>query len=99
MPKLYHWYQNWPCPGITSFTWASKKETLEIFLHVAISGGPPQRVPKFYSPGGQNCPRCRGHKFYLENFRNHPVPSHKAIDCKILYVALSDGPLTRVPKL
>ena len=41
------------------------------------------------------------HNFYMglyrENFRNLPVPSHKAY--QILHAASSGGPLPRVPKL
>ena len=40
-----------------------------------------------------------GHKFYLdlqrENFRNLPVPSHKAYGYQILHVALSSWPSPR----
>ena len=43
-----------------------------------------------------------GHKFYIglyrENFRNLPVPSHKAQAYQTLHGALSSEPLPRVPK-
>ena len=44
-----------------------------------------------------------GHKFYMglyrENFRNLPVPSHKAWAYWILHVALTSKLLPRVSKL
>ena len=35
---------------------------------------------------------------YWENLPNLPVPSHKALAYQILLVALSSGPLPKVPK-
>ena len=50
-------------------------------------------------PWGQIWPHPGGHKFYLdlyrENFRNLPVPSHKAYGYQILHIALSGGPSLR----
>ena len=71
---------------------------LYLMGHVALSSGPLPSVP-----WGQIWPRSGGYKFYLglyrENFRNLPVPSHKAYAYQILHVSLSSGPLPRVPKL
>ena len=83
-------------------------------LHVALSSGLLQKCPN-YSPGvkfdhaqiialGSNLtPTLRGSQFYMdlyrENFRNLPVPSHKAWAYQILHAASSSGPVPRVPKL
>ena len=69
-------------------------------LHVVLFSGP--------SPLGVNySPRveliAKGHKFYIclysEIFRNLTVPNHKALAYQVLYIAVSSGPLPRVPKL
>ena len=50
-------------------------------------------------PWVQIWPHPGGHKFYLglwkENFRNLPLPSHKAQGYQILHVTLSSGPSVR----
>ena len=50
-------------------------------------------------PWGQIWPHPGGHKFYTglyrENFRNFPVPSHKAYGYQMLHVTLSSGPSVR----
>ena len=63
-----------------------------------------QKCPK-YRPGVKfgPTPGGGGHNFYIglyrENFRNLPVPSHKALAYQILHAASSSGPLPSVPKL
>ena len=50
-------------------------------------------------PWGQIWPHPGDHKFYMglqrENFRNFPVPSHKAYGYQILHVTLSSVPSVR----
>ena len=67
-------------------------------MHVALSSEPLPREPK-KKPWGQINPSPGVHNFYMalyrENFRNLPVPNHKAYGYQILHVALSSGPSPR----
>ena len=60
------------------------------------------QVSSKYNPGVKFDP-TQGYKFYIglymENFRILPVRSHEASGYQTLYMALSSGPLPRVPKL
>ena len=82
-----------PTPGVTSFTWDYIRKILEIFLYIAIKPrvtkfcmwpylvGHYQKCPND-NPGVKSDPALGGNNFYMglyrENFRNLPVPSHKA---------------------
>ena len=108
VPKLQPWGQIWPHPGGHMFHMGLYRENFRNLSVPSLPNfacSPIQRasnpVCPNYSTGVKFGPTLGGggHNFdiglYWENFRNLPVPSHKAQGYQIMHVALSIGPSQR----